>query len=158
MRLRCGDELFEPRVRAGSDGVEVVLGGRSLHVSLSAIAAGTFLVRHDGHARLFHVAQEGTRVHLFWDGVAYTLDEEREGAQPAARSERGALETPMPGRVSAVKAVAGARVAKGDELVVVEAMKMENALRAPRDGTVRAVHAAVGDMVAPGRPLVELEP
>jgi 3-methylcrotonyl-CoA carboxylase alpha subunit len=64
----------------------------------------------------------------------------------------------MPGRVVAVKVAPGARVAKGAELLVVEAMKMENALRAPRDGTVRAVHAAVGDMVGPGRPLVELEP
>jgi 3-methylcrotonyl-CoA carboxylase alpha subunit len=100
----------------------------------------------------------GTRVHLFWDGVAYTLEEEREGSRRAARPESGALEAPMPGRVSAVKTVAGARVAKGDELVVVEAMKMENALRAPRDGSVRVVHVVVGEMVAPGRPLLELEP
>jgi 3-methylcrotonyl-CoA carboxylase alpha subunit len=63
----------------------------------------------------------------------------------------------MPGRVSAVKVAVGARVRKGEELLVVEAMKMENALRAPRDGVVRAVHVAVGEMVAPGRALVELE-
>jgi 3-methylcrotonyl-CoA carboxylase alpha subunit len=48
-------------------------------------------------------------------------------------------------------------VRKGEELLVVEAMKMENALRAPRDGVVRAVHVGVGEMVAPGRALVELE-
>jgi biotin carboxyl carrier protein len=52
----------------------------------------------------------------------------------------------------------GQRVARGDELVVVEAMKMENALRAPHDGTVRAVRVAVGETVAPGRALVELDP
>ncbi len=63
----------------------------------------------------------------------------------------------MPGRVAAVKVAPGQRVAKGDELLVVEAMKMENALRAPRDGVVRAVHVAAGDMVAPGRALVEVE-
>ena len=49
------------------------------------------------------------------------------------------------------------RVAKGDELLVVEAMKMETALRAPRDGVVRAVNVSAGDAVAPGRALVELE-
>jgi 3-methylcrotonyl-CoA carboxylase alpha subunit len=63
----------------------------------------------------------------------------------------------MPGRVAAVKVAAGQHVAKGEELVVIEAMKMENALRAPREGVVRAVHVAAGDMVAPGRALVELE-
>ncbi|HET8645384.1 MAG TPA: biotin/lipoyl-containing protein, partial [Vicinamibacteria bacterium] len=45
----------------------------------------------------------------------------------------------------------------GEELLVVEAMKMENALRAPRDGTVKSVAAKVGDMVSPGVVLVELE-
>jgi acetyl/propionyl-CoA carboxylase alpha subunit len=159
MRLRCGDELFEPRVRAGRDGVvEVVLGERVLPVRLEPVAAGVFLAREGGRARLLHVARDGGRVHLFWDGVAYALEEEREGARRGTRPDSGALEAPMPGRVSAVKTSPGSRVEKGDELLVVEAMKMENALRAPRAGTVRAVHAAVGDMVGPGRPLVELEP
>jgi 3-methylcrotonyl-CoA carboxylase alpha subunit len=158
MRLRCGSELFEPRIHAGRDGHEVTLGDRVLPVSLAAVADGVFLVRDGARARLLHVARDGARVHLSWDGVVYTLDEEREGVRRAPQPAAGALEAPMPGRVAAVKVAPGARVTRGEELVVVEAMKMENALRAPRDGTVRAVHAAVGDMVAPGRPLVELEP
>ena len=63
----------------------------------------------------------------------------------------------MPGKVIAVKAVPGPGGPKGDELLVVEAMKMENAVRSPRDGTVRSVAARVGDMVGPGTVLVELE-
>jgi biotin carboxyl carrier protein len=63
----------------------------------------------------------------------------------------------MPGRVIAVKVAAGQKVARGEELLVVESMKMENAIRAPRAGTVRAVAAKVGDMVGPGAVLVELE-
>jgi len=51
----------------------------------------------------------------------------------------------------------GQDVEKGQEVLVVEAMKMENALRAPRAGRVGAIHARVGDMVAPGRVLVEIE-
>jgi len=56
-----------------------------------------------------------------------------------------------------VNAAPGQEVRKGDELVVVEAMKMENAVRAPRDGRVLRVSARPGDMVAPGTALVELE-
>jgi 3-methylcrotonyl-CoA carboxylase alpha subunit len=94
---------------------------------------------------------------LSWDGVSYKLAVEQEGGRRAERHDRGALEAPMPGRVSALRVAPGTRVRKGEELLVVEAMKMENALRAPRDGVVRAVHASVGDMVAPGRPLVEID-
>jgi biotin carboxyl carrier protein len=63
----------------------------------------------------------------------------------------------MPGKVIAVKKAPGDAVTKGEELLIVEAMKMENAIRAPRDGCVKTVAAKVGDMVAPGVVLVELE-
>jgi 3-methylcrotonyl-CoA carboxylase alpha subunit len=63
----------------------------------------------------------------------------------------------MPGKVIAVKVAAGQQVTRGQELLVVEAMKMENAIRAPRDGRIKSVSAAVGDAVSPGTILVELE-
>jgi 3-methylcrotonyl-CoA carboxylase alpha subunit len=63
----------------------------------------------------------------------------------------------MPGKVIAVKVEAGQAVTRGQELLVVEAMKMENAIRAPRDGRVRTIGAKVGDSVAPGTVLVEMD-
>ena len=53
----------------------------------------------------------------------------------------------MTGLVRSVPVEAGAEVAKGDILVVLEAMKMEHSLRAAADGVVEAVHCAVGDTV-----------
>jgi 3-methylcrotonyl-CoA carboxylase alpha subunit len=156
-RLRCGDDLFEPTVRSHPDGVEVSLAGRALRLTIEPVADGVFLVRDGATARTLHLARAGDRVHLFWDGVAYTLSEEREGARPAQRQDAPGLEAPMPGRVTAVKVEPGRAVRRGEELLVVEAMKMENALRAPRDGVVRAVHVTVGEMVAPGRVLVEID-
>jgi biotin carboxyl carrier protein len=49
-------------------------------------------------------------------------------------------------------------VTAGEELVVVEAMKMEHSIKAPSDGTVSAVHCAAGDQVDRGRSLVDFEP
>jgi 3-methylcrotonyl-CoA carboxylase alpha subunit len=49
-------------------------------------------------------------------------------------------------------------VSKGDELLVIEAMKMEYTLRAPRDGVVARVLATTGDQVVEGATLVLLEP
>jgi acetyl/propionyl-CoA carboxylase alpha subunit len=132
--LRCGEQRFEPEVRAGGGGFEVTLAGRAFRFALEEEGPGVFVLREGRREVRFHVARDGGAVHLFWDGVAYALTEEREGARVSRRQDLGALEAPMPGRV-----------------------KMENALHAPRDGVVRAVHVSPGDMVAPGRPLVELE-
>ena len=64
----------------------------------------------------------------------------------------------MPGRVVLVKTRAGDSVTAGQELLVIEAMKMELALKAPRDGTVAEVRAVVGDFVEADAVLVTLEP
>jgi 3-methylcrotonyl-CoA carboxylase alpha subunit len=157
MRLRCGDEVHEVVARGSGGTLRATVDGRELRFTLEPAGPGVFVVREGPRAATLHLAVDGTFVHLSWDGVAYTLEEEREGGRPAHRHDPGALEAPMPGRVAAVNVSAGQRVAKGEELLVVEAMKMENALRAPRDGVVRAVHVSTGDMVAPGRALVELE-
>jgi 3-methylcrotonyl-CoA carboxylase alpha subunit len=157
MRLRCGAQLFEVELRpAGGEWLAQVNGEPPLRLTLEEIGDGRAVVRHDGARRTLHFARDAAALYLFWDGVSFKLEQVREGARRAARPETGALEAPMPGRVSAVKVAKGARVRKGDELLVVEAMKMENALRAPRDGVVRALNVSVGEMVAPGRALVEL--
>jgi biotin carboxyl carrier protein len=64
----------------------------------------------------------------------------------------------MPGTVLAVKAVEGQRVALGEPLGVLEAMKMEHTLTAPCDGVVTAVGAVVGAQVPLGHPLFTVEP
>jgi 3-methylcrotonyl-CoA carboxylase alpha subunit len=66
----------------------------------------------------------------------------------------GKLTAPMPGKVIAVSAVAGAKVARGAALMVMEAMKMEHTIVAPADGIVAEVLYAVGDQVAEGAELV----
>jgi len=157
MRLRCGEQLFEVRVRAAKAGFDALVNGQALKLSLEPAGDGVCVARHPGGVATFHFARDGQAIHLFWEGVSYRLAEARETGRSATRHETGALEAPMPGRVSAVKVAVGQRVRKGDELLIVEAMKMENALRAPRDGVVRAVHVSAGEMVAPGRALVEID-
>ena len=63
----------------------------------------------------------------------------------------------MPGRIVAVRVAAGSAVAKGDVLVVVEAMKMEHAVRAAKEGAVKRVLVSEGQMVGFGDVLVEME-
>jgi 3-methylcrotonyl-CoA carboxylase alpha subunit len=68
------------------------------------------------------------------------------------------LRAPMPGLVKHLAAVAGQSVARGDLLLVLEAMKMEHALLAPRDGVIADVLVAAGAQVTEGAVLLLLEP
>jgi len=67
------------------------------------------------------------------------------------------LLSPMPGLLIRVAVEAGQEVKAGEELAVVEAMKMENVLRAERDGVVAAVHAKAGDSLEVDQQIVEFE-
>ena len=136
----------------------VTVDGVAFAIAVEPAGPGTFVLAQGDERRVFHCVRDGSTLHLFWEGAAYRLEEQKEGARPAHRRDKGGgLEATMPGKVIAVKASPGQAVKKGEEVVVVEAMKMENALRAPRDGTIKTVAVKVGDMVGPGSVLVELE-
>lgn len=76
-------------------------------------------------------------------------------AAPAAGSEN--VQSPMPGTIVSVAVRAGQEVKKGDVLLVLEAMKMENEIMAPHDAKIAAVMVNKGDSVDSGTPLVSLQ-
>ena len=75
----------------------------------------------------------------------------------AANYSDDILRSPMPGRVISILVRPGDQVATGDEVCVVEAMKMEQSIRAHRDGVVKTVFVQPMDPVKADDPLVELE-
>ena len=98
------------------------------------------------------------------NGTAYEIElEELTGAAsapaaaapapaPAAAAPAGGeqVTSPMPGTILDVKVTQGASVKKGDVLMILEAMKMENEIMCPRDGKVASIHAAKGAAVESG--------
>lgn len=66
------------------------------------------------------------------------------------------VNAPMPGKILGVKVSAGQAVKKGEVLIVLEAMKMENEIVAPSDGTVASINASVGEQVEAGAVLATL--
>jgi len=81
-------------------------------------------------------------------------------AQPAAAPANGGsvttVKSPMPGTVVAFKVIVGQKVKRGDVLLLLEAMKMENEIVAPQDGTVVALRVAASASVNTGDALVDL--
>lgn len=66
------------------------------------------------------------------------------------------VNAPMPGKIVAVKANPGDKVSRGQVILVLEAMKMENDIVAPEDGTVASVNVAVGSSVESGETIATL--
>ena len=79
-------------------------------------------------------------------------------AKPAATGTAGSVKinAPMPGKIVDVKVKVGDAVKKGQTVLVLEAMKMENDIVAPEDGTVASINAAVGSAVEAGETIATL--
>lgn len=79
-------------------------------------------------------------------------------AAPAPAGGKGSVKvnSPMPGKILAIKADVGQAVKRGEVILILEAMKMENEIVAPQDGTVASIDATVGAMVEAGDVLATL--
>ncbi len=97
------------------------------------------------------------RVELAHHGQRYVFERADSAADHGPAVGDGSVVAPMPGTVLAVDVTEGQRVAAGDRLGVLEAMKMELALKAPYDGVVTALSATVGQQVALGATLFVVE-
>jgi acetyl/propionyl-CoA carboxylase alpha subunit len=103
--------------------------------------------------------EQGKRAIIIFDrGEAYefTLDTGERSADEAAASD-GAILSPMPGKIVSVAVKAGAKLKKGDPILVLEAMKMEHTLVAPFDGKLAELNAKPGAQVSEGVLLAKLE-
>lgn len=124
------------------------------------IGPGRYLVSHEGRHETVYVAGPIGRRWAFWNGRLFREETFLDAVTARRAGRHGGLQpitAPMPATVLKVLTSPGQSVAKGDTLVIVEAMKMEMPLRASADATVTAVHCREGELVQPDAVLVELE-
>ena len=91
-----------------------------------------------------------------YDITLEVLEGEAAAAPKAAPAGGQSVAAPMPGTILAVNVKPGQAVKKGDVLIMLEAMKMENEIMAPVDGTVGAVNVTKGQSVQSGDVLLTL--
>lgn len=169
MRYVATTELGEFTIELREGGKEVLVNGHPHRVDMQPIgdrahssqteyrrgSQALFSLLVDNSSYEILVEQQGDEFGVLVEGKLHTVrvdDLERhrlaEVVSPrAAPKVEIAIESPMPGLVVSVGVKVGQPVSRGQVLVVLESMKMENEVLAPQDGVVQAIRVAAGDFV-----------
>ena len=136
--------------------LQLALEGRNIDVEGGTLSRGVWSGTIDGQTVRARVRRDGSGWRIERNGAAGLARVLRPAVadllpimpEPDDSAARNELRSPMPGTVVSVAVAPGDRVAAGQQLAVVEAMKMENVLRAERDATIAAVDVRPGDALA----------
>jgi 3-methylcrotonyl-CoA carboxylase alpha subunit len=101
--------------------------------------------------------RDDERVVVFYEGQAYEFERSARGSGLGAGASDGAIVAPMPGKVTSVDVSQGDKVAKGQRLLTLEAMKMEHGLVAPFDGVVVELNTKASAQVSEGTVLAKID-
>ncbi len=136
------------------------LNGQEHVARLDEAADGRQILWLDGQRIPVVAALDGETAWVACGGKVYALQRETRSARRAAGGEpdsESVLHAPMPGTVRAVQVAAGENVARGQTLLLLEAMKMEIRIQAPAEGRVKTLHVEPGQQVEKDQRLVEME-
>jgi propionyl-CoA carboxylase alpha chain len=166
--VRLGNEGYDVAVEGTPSDCRVrfAFAGKKHDVALkTGWRLGEPLMRAEigGRAFTIQIERQGIVWRLVHAGaaVAATVVSRRTAALAAQMPEKAAADTskfllsPMPGLLVSLAVKAGQLVQAGEELAVVEAMKMQNVLRAERDGRIKTLHAKPGESLAVDQAIVE---
>lgn len=160
--IRLDDRTLEvDRLDRKGGVIQVELDGTSLEIRTGPSAAGRHQVTLDGRTETLFTASDADGTWVWCRGRSWKIQE----GKPTSRRSRhhvgddpqGGVTPPMPAVVVDILVKPGDRVEKGQELVVVTAMKMETRLVAGQSGRVSAINTEVGANVRPGDVLVTIE-
>ena len=160
--VTLADQTFEIEVRSDS---EIAIDGKVLEVDFKSLAdqpVYSLILGHDSYEA--YVSEGENALQVLLRGQLYEVDVEDERQRrlrqvSEVHGDAGgefSLKAPMPGLVVAVPVSEGETVSRGQNLIILESMKMQNELRSPREGVVQRVRVTPGERVEQNQPLVTL--
>ncbi|MGB7070284.1 MAG: acetyl-CoA carboxylase biotin carboxyl carrier protein subunit [Pyrinomonadaceae bacterium] len=145
--------------------VSAKIGDRTYKLEASEVEPNVYLLKHDN--RIFEVRVSNSNdgghatVTIGRSSFDITLIDPKRLRGSGADHDHGEglaeIKTAMPGKIVRILVDVGAEVAKGDGVIIVEAMKMQNEIRSPKDGHIRSIAAVEGATVNAGDILVIVE-
>lgn len=147
------DKTYEIEI---NDDRQVTLNGETFNIDLESMSGQslyTLLLNNQSFEAFVDQGDESWRVLLRGDQYDVSVVDERaarlakSAGSSSSQSGEFNLKAPMPGLIVSVPVSEGQAVKKGDILIILESMKMQNELKSPRDGTVARVRAKGGDSV-----------
>jgi biotin carboxyl carrier protein len=149
------------------DGVWMI-GDKAATIDISGASGGVLSILYNGRsyeAIVEEVDRKTKELKVVINGQRYTVSIQEPidtllhelGLDMTAHKKLEPIKAPMPGMVLKVLVTAGQRIEKGDGLLILEAMKMENVLKAPAGATIKSIRIAERTAVGKGDVLIDLE-
>ncbi|MCD6163270.1 MAG: biotin/lipoyl-binding protein [candidate division Zixibacteria bacterium] len=164
--VKVDDKDFKIEVIEGQKNLKVKFNGRTIKLDDYKASSGRMTtLLQDNQPFEFEIFKENSAYYC-WHGsrVAYceVISEKTARYSKLMGNSVGAgrthiLKAPMPGLIVRIEVKPGQQVRKGDGLIIVEAMKMENELKASHSGTIKDIKIEVGAAVDKNQPLIEFE-
>ena len=166
LEAHTGAEAFYLDLRVNGEKVFAKVDDREYELQASEVEPGVYLLKNDG--RIYEVnvatlaASDETAVVVVRD-QRYEVSIADPKRLRGSRSDHGhagghaEIKTAMPGKVVRIIAEVGDEIRKGSNVIVVEAMKMQNEMKSPIDGVVKEIRVKEGSTVNAGEVLVIIE-
>jgi biotin carboxyl carrier protein len=164
LQAEIGDQKHDVEIKREDGKVFAEVDGRGYEIEASEPEPGIFLFKHEGKIYEASVtSKRGGPAHVRVGTEEFDIrliDPKRlrgTGAESEHADGVAEIKTAMPGKVVRLLVESGAQVEKGDGIMVVEAMKMQNELKSPKAGVVKDIRVAEGATVASGDILATIE-
>ncbi len=160
------DEKHEVEISREGERLTARVNDREYNLDLSEPEPNVFLLKNDGQvfevfASLDAATPNHYRVKVGNSEIEATVIDSKRLRGSAAGAEdasgKAEIKTAMPGKVVRILKSVGDTVEKGDGVIVVEAMKMQNEMKSPKDGIIQDIRVAENDTVSTGDVLVVIE-
>ncbi len=166
LQAEIGDAKYQIDFKREGEKVFADIDGRKYEIEASEPEPNVFLFKHSGRIHQIFVSpqkapSEPVRVTVGTRQIDVTIiDPKRLRGSGAVNEHAGGsaeIKTAMPGKVVRILVAEGDAVQKGDGVIVVEAMKMQNEMKAPKDGNISQIKVDTGDTVSAGDVLVIID-
>ena len=157
--LHTDEEILKFKICAKGNAFQLSWGDNKSHFMLLQQEQNRVAIQYQQRRFAASFFRQGERLEIHTPDSCHTLRlYEPLKHVDIEDSDPGSLHAPMPGKLIQLLVQEGAKVSKGDPLLILEAMKMEQTIIAPFDGVVETLHYAEGDSVDEGKELLHLAP